>query len=247
MTSPISSSCSTDQSSEPFDEPALRTTISAVSHAWRTALTIASGLSGTTSYIWEIPPHSSTLPRTSKLFVSMFLPSAICPPAHTNSLPVGIKATFGLQNTCTALTFPLAIRAATSGEITSPERASSSPAFIRLPTARVPAKRFDGAAEILTCCSSSETSTCSTTMAVSKPAGMAIPVLANSQSIPRAQLEVSGIPCSKSYQWTAIESIAQVSALGISRRECTSLASTRPKPSSSLTASTRPRCRISTS
>ena len=120
------------------------------------------------------------------------------PPGRTSSLPVGMNATLGLATTGTEQTLPDAMRAATSGVTTSPARASRSPSRRLLPAGRVPAKRADGAAPISTCCSSGDTVTCSITMAVSKPSGIAMPVLANCQSTPRTHADVSGMPSAKS-------------------------------------------------
>ena len=79
---------------------------------------------------------------------------------------------------------------------------------------------------MVTCCWSSDTCTCSMTRAVSNPSGIATPVFANCQSTPRTHALVSGSSpsarFSKSDQCRAIESIAHVSAEGMSHRETTS-------------------------
>ena len=161
------------------------------------------------------------------------------PPGAISSLPVGMNATRGLRTTGTLVTLPPAICAITSGVTTVPAAANTSPTFCVLPAGRVPAKRFDGAASIDTCCWSSDTATCSMTMAVSKPAGMAMPVFANCQFTPRAHVLVSGSPFSKSSQRTAMESMQHVSTFGVSVCASTSRASTRPCASARLTSSTR--------
>ena len=95
---------------------------------------------------------------------------------------------------------------------------------------------------MITCCSSAETCACSMTMAVSNPSGMATPVLANCQSRPRTHELVSGTSPSarsaKSDQCSAMESMAHVSALGMSFAAHTSYASTRPTDSDRETRST---------
>ena len=235
---PISSSCSTDQSSDPFEDPALSTTIPAHAHAFLTAAIIRLGSSGTISEGRKVPPHASTFTRTTKLFDSTFLPAGTtADPAGTNSLPVGINATRGLRRTATLATFPPAIRAATSGVMISPAFANTSPGFKREPIAEVPANCADGAASISTRCSSSETTTCLITIAVSNPSGIATPVLANSQSLPRTHPDVSGIPSTKSDQCTAIESIRHVNAFGSMHADATPSSKTRPNDSSRRTIS----------
>ena len=132
------------------------------------------------------------------------------------------------------------MRAATSGVICSPAWAKTSPACMRDPTGRVPAKRLEGAASISTYCSSGDTFTCSMTIAVSNPSGIATPVLAKSQFTPRVQADVSGIfPSSKSSYRTAMESSAQVRAFGASSCASTSRASTRPAALATAIRSTR--------
>ena len=141
--------------------------MSAIAQARRMAALICSGSSGTMSNTIGTPPHFSTLPRNTRLFVSMLRPASMGPPGTTSSSPVGMNATFGFTRTGTAVTLPVAMRAATSAFTISPARASTSPRFIWLPGARVPAKRAEGAASISTCCSSADTATCSMTIAVS--------------------------------------------------------------------------------
>ena len=182
------------QSPDPFDEPALSTTISAMEHASRIARSIAAGSSGTTCIGTNSPPHASVFIFTTREFVSIFLPRATkALPGICSSSPVGINATRGFAKTGTLTTLPPAMRAATSGVTCSPACAKMSPTCMREPAERVPAKRFDGAASISTCCSSADTFTCSITIAVSKPSGIATPVLANSQFTPRFHADVSGI------------------------------------------------------
>ncbi len=189
------------------------------------------------------PPQASTLPRTSRLFVSMFLPRSISPPGWTSSPPVGMKATLGLVRTATEVMFPEAILAATSGVILSPTLARTSPRLMLAPAGLVPANRLEGAASISTCCSSSDTLTCSMTIAVSNPSGMATPVFANSQSLPRTQTEVSGIsPSAKPSQCTAMESIMHCRVFGESTLDTTSRASTLPKLRSTSTTSSSGPC-----
>ena len=153
-----------------------------------------------------------------------------------------MNATRGRRTTGTDPLLPEPMRAARSGVISWPARPSTSPRRMALPTGRVPAPGFDGAASMTTCCSSAETCACSMTMAVSNPSGMATPVLANSQSRPRTHALVSGTSPSarsaKSDQCSAMESMAQVSALGISFTARTSYASTRPTDSARETRST---------
>lgn len=158
-------------------------------------------------------------------------------PCRNQLATCGINATRGLRRTATLATFPPAIRAATSGVMISPAFANASPGFKREPIAEVPANCADGAASISTRCSSSETTTCSITIAVSNLSGIATPVLANSQSLPRTHPDVSGIPSTKSDQFTAIESIRHVNAFGSMHADTTSSSKTRSNDSSRRTIS----------
>ena len=242
---------SQDQSSLPFDDPALSTTMSACSTACAMAFSMASRRSGTISNGMKRPPHCSHFAFTSTLFVSKLRPRAAKEearsgsngtPGATSSLPVGMNATRGRRTTGTDPLLPEPIRAAKSGVISWPARPSTSPRRMALPTGRVPAPGFDGTASMTTCCSSAETCACSMTMAVSNPSGMATPVLANCQSRPRTHELVSGTSPSarsaKSDQCSAMESMAHVSALGMSFAAHTSYASTRPTDSARETRST---------
>ena len=161
-----------------------------------------------------------------------------------------MNATRGRRTTGTDPLLPEPMRAARSGVISWPARPSTSPRRMALPAGRVPAPGFDGAASMTTCCSSAETFACSMTMAVSNPSGMATPVLANSQSRPRTHELVSGTSPSarsaKSDQCSAMESMAQVSALGMSFTAHTSYASTRPTDSARETRSTSLRSTLPT-
>ena len=76
--------------------------------------------------------------------------------------------------------------------------------------------------------SSSLKMTCSTTIAVSNPLGMATPVFANSHCTPRVHPDVSGMPFLKSSQCTATESIRHVRQFGLSHCAYTSSASILP-------------------
>ena len=133
---------------------------------------------------------------------------------------MGINATRGRRTTATVPLLPLPMRAAMSGVTSVPAAPSTSPRRMVEPTGRVPAPCADGAASITICCSSAETCTCSITMAVSKPSGMATPVFANCQSRPRTHALVSGTSPSarpsKSDQCSATESMAHVSVFGMS-------------------------------
>ncbi len=197
------------------------------------------GTSGTISKRRGCPPHCSILPCARMLFVSRLRPAGTMPPGVISSLPVGINATRGLRTTATLVTLPPAMCAITSGVTTSPARANTSPTCCVAPAGLVPAKRAEGAASMETCCWSSETATCSITMAVSKPSGIAMPVLANCQFTPRIHVLVSGSPFSKSSQRTAMESMQQVSTLGACVCAKTSRASTRPRAADKLTSSVR--------
>ena len=225
--------------------------MSACSTACAIASSMASRRSGTISNGTKRPPHCSHFAFTSTLFVSKLRPRAAKEearsgsngtPGATNSLPVGMNATRGRRTTGTDPLLPEPIRAAKSGVISWPARPSTSPRRMALPAGRVPAPGFEGAASMITCCSSAETCACSMTMAVSNPSGMATPVLANCQSRPRTHELVSGTSPSarsaKSDQCSAMESMAHVSALGISFAAHTSYASTRPTDSDRETRST---------
>ena len=80
--------------------------------------------------------------------------------------------------------------------------------------------------------------TSSILMAVSKPSGNAVPVLAQSNSRPSCQVLVSGMPSSKSAKRTAMPSICAQSALGTSTFALQSTAVTRPNASWMSTTST---------
>ena len=135
------------------------------------------------------------------------------------------------------------MRAATSGVMMQGAATAISLAFIFDPAARVPANLSEGAASMVTRSSSSDTSTCSITIAVSNPSGMATPVFANSQSTPRTHELVSGTApgsrSAKSSHLTAIESSAHVSAEGTSLLQVMSRDRTRPYASSRATRSGR--------
>ena len=198
------------KSSEPPEEPAFTTTISAPSVARSIASLRRSRSSGTGACLLGSPPHSATIAASIRLLNSMIWPGSGEAPTGTNSVPVGMSATLGARRTGTSAS-PAAAQAATSWGLSLWLCGnSSSVATMSSPTGRT--CWYGGTGDWSSIVEPSTSCTTSTMITASNPSGTGSPVSSHTACSPTSSRtgEVSVAP-TVSRDRTATPSIAAAS------------------------------------